>query len=119
MLELFDTCRSFLKIKKPVEFTLKPRIYRNCTGVHWAEVKDGKVLKHIIRISYSRLAEDLRQFNTVLAHEFVHAWQAEYRPIRKKAHNKSFVKKALELEKYLIAMEFDVKDLYIPNIDTE
>jgi hypothetical protein len=116
MHKLFDTCRVFLDIKKPIHFEFRERIYKNCAGVHWTNTKGDKIIKHIIKISYNQLNEE-RNFETVLAHEFVHAWQAEYKPFKKVAHNKTFVNRAKELETFLSIQGFKVKDIFNPDID--
>jgi hypothetical protein len=117
MLGIIDACKSYLKIKHPVTIIFKDRIWKNSLGVHWAEVKDNAIKCHIIKLSLKQLPDDTRNINTVLAHEFVHAWQAEYRPIRKKVHNPSFIKKAKDLQGFLGYMGYPVTDLYLPDTD--
>jgi hypothetical protein len=119
MFELFETCRVFLNIEKPIHLDIRPRIWKGSAGVHWVMLFDNKKIKnHVIKISYNGLCEE-RDFNTVLAHEFVHAWQMEHKPWKKNAHNKTFANKAKELETFLIGEGFKVKDIFNPDIDKE
>ena len=117
MYKLFETCKVFLGIQKPIHFELRARIYKNSAGVHWANKKGDTILKHVIKISYNQITDE-RNFETVLAHEFVHAWQAEYKPFKKIAHNKTFANKAMELETFLLGEGFDVKDIFRADLDT-
>jgi hypothetical protein len=117
MFELFETCRVFLNIEKPIHLDIRPKIWKDAAGAHWGMVfPDKKIKNHVIKICYNGLCED-RSFNTVLAHEFVHAWQMENKPWRKKAHTKTFIDKAKELETFLIGEGFKVKDIYNPELD--
>lgn len=117
MLELITACKTYLKLKYPVRIEFKDRIWKNNLGVHWAVYSGDKIKCHIINLSLNQLLNDTRGVNEVLAHEFVHAWQAEYKPVRKKFHTPSFVKKAKELQGFLNYMGIRVNDLYLPDVD--
>jgi len=117
MFELITVCKTYLKLKYPVRIEFKNKIWKNCLGVHWTECSGDKIKCHIIKLSLNQLTYDIRGVNEVLAHEFVHAWQAEYRPIRKKYHTPSFAKKAKELQEFLNHMGIEVNDIYLPDID--
>ncbi len=118
MLELITYCKAYLNISKPVRIELKDRIYRNYTGVSWTNyASDGSIKCHVIKVSLKRLFDDARGMNEIIAHEFVHVWQAEHKPIKKKYHTPSYIKKANSLRKFLNSSGFNIGQLYYPNVD--
>jgi hypothetical protein len=118
MLNFINACKEILKIQNPVEIVLRDRIYKGYLGVHWIEVKDsGKIKCHIIKISLKGLEKDYRDFQTILAHEFIHAWQAEYKPFKKIAHNPTFRRMSKFLENELADRGYVVSGIYLPKTD--
>lgn len=118
--KLFQYCIYFLSINAPVRFEFRQRIWKGNAGVHWATIKDnGKIKEHIIKVSSLQMynGDNGRDFNSVVAHEFVHAWQAEYKPWKKKSHNKDFVDMAGKLQKFLVNMDVEIGDIYIKEYD--
>lgn len=118
MLDFINACKEILKIQNPVEIILRDKIYKGYLGVHWTEVKDsGKIKCHVIKISLKKLENDIRGMQTILAHEFIHAWQAEYKPIKKKAHTPTFKRMSEFLETELAKKGFAVSNTFVPDID--
>lgn len=118
--KLYQYCVFFLGINAPIRFEYREKIWKGAAGVHWAMVYgNGKIKYHVIKISSSlaNSSDTCRYFDSVLAHEFVHAWQAEYKPWKKKSHNKYFQDMAMKLEKFLNSEGFDIKGIYIPEHD--
>ena len=117
MERLIKYSREYLDIKKPIRIEIKNRIYKNSAGVHWVDRLDnGKIKCHIIKVSLNQISED-RNMNTVIAHEFVHAWQAEHKPFKKIAHNNTFQNKAKDFQRYLHRIGFDIQPLYRKGVD--
>ena len=118
MFELITYCKAYLNISKPVKIELKDRIYKNYTGVSWANyASDGSIKSHVIKVSLKRLFDDARTMNEIIAHEFVHIWQFEHRPIKKKYHTPSYIKKAADLQRFLKSSGFNIGQLYYPDVD--
>lgn len=117
MENLIAACIAFLNIKCPVDIRLKSNLakkYSNCRALYYSWTKHDKPIKHIIQV---QLSDDSRNLDTIIAHEFVHAWQAEYRP-KSKVHGKSFQDMALNLRGFLCAEGFDISDdIYCPESD--
>ena len=121
MTDLFQYCIFFLGLNSPVRFEYREKIWKGNTGVHWALIYDtGEVKEHIIKASSLHMvSNDNRSFESVLAHEFVHAWQAEYKRWKKKSHNKDFQNMAKKLQEFLTEEGFDIQDIYLPEVDTK
>lgn len=118
MIKLIQACTELLEIKSPVRIEFRDRIYKNSAGVHWAMVTDkNKVKYHVIKASLPQIADSMRNLETIIAHEFVHAWQAEYKPIKKKMHTITFARKAQYLQHSLKKLGFKLNPIYMPDHD--
>lgn len=102
---------SFLGLKKPVDLRIISR-YEKYADAYYEPVysSSGKLKRHKITIY---LIDACRDFETLLAHELIHAWQEETRKT-KKAHGKAFVRCAKKME-----LEFNLKELYLAGIDVD
>ena len=100
---------NFLGLKKPVKIKIvtKPYIHADAEYLPLYNSK-GKLKSHKIWI-YT--INNTREFNTLLAHELIHAWQEEKQ--KTEIHGKHFIKYARKMETH-----FKLKEIYIPNIDT-
>lgn len=107
----------FLDLKKPIDIRLKtklPHEFKNTRAIHYSWVQGSKVLRHVIQI---RLTEDGRNLETIIAHEMIHAWQAEHKP-KSKEHGKCFQDTALHVLGYLKAEGFNIQDdIYCHGLD--
>lgn len=113
---IIAACVKYLNIQHPYRITLQSKLknpdwfaYHNCV----IDTK-GKILRHDIRITMEDI--NLYDLNTIVAHEFVHAWQTENK-IKGRTHGKQFQKMALRLQVSLLAKGFNIKDIYRPDID--
>lgn len=110
MLYLQDYIK-FLGLKKPVDITIKTRKGRDCDAYYLPSYSDrtGKLIGHKIVIW---LGEANRTFDTLLAHELIHAWQEENKKLE--IHGKHFRRLAKKME-----TAFGLCDIYIDGVDTE
>lgn len=107
---LFDVIR-LLGIKKPVDVTIKTRKGKDCDAYYLPRYSDrtAKLIGHKIVI-YA--LETTRPFDTLLAHELIHAAQEENR--REEFHGDFFREKATMLE-YTLGL----REIYLHDVDEE
>ena len=100
----------FLGLKKPVTVMLKTRIQYKVDGYHVPVYSDktGELKSHKIVIYVSNL---YRPFNTILAHELIHAWQEE-NDCRSEIHGKDFKRIAKKMSSY-----FQLENIYVKTLD--
>ena len=99
----------FLEIQKPYKIVLKPTLKGNAAE-YYQMVRKGKLVSHLIRVSISNLETDRRDLPTLVAHEFIHAWQAENNI--SEIHGREFRKQAKALGNIL-----NLDNIYIRGID--
>ena len=98
-----------LKLKKPYKIVLKSTIGKNAAEYFGMYRKNG-LCGHTIRISVNNLASDSRCINTLIVHEFIHAWQEEVGLTE--VHGPYFKKMAK-----ILAEEFNLPRIYLKNAD--
>ena len=101
----------FLGLKKPVNLKIITRKNRWADAEYEPEYseKTGKLKEHKITIFFK---DNCRDFETLLAHELIHAWQEENK--KSETHGEFFIKYAKKMEK-----EFNLKEIYIDGVDEE
>jgi len=101
----------YLGLKKPVNLKIVTRKNRWADAEYEPEYSDktGKLKEHKITIYFK---ENSRDFETLLAHELIHAWQEENK--KSETHGKFFIKYAKKMEK-----DFNLKEIYIDGVDEE
>ena len=100
----------YLGLKKPVTIRVLPKSNKWADADYEAEYSEkGKLLEHIITVYTKGLQRD---FNTLIAHELIHAWQAENN--KDEIHGPYFVKLAKKME-----TKFGLREVYLPGIDEE
>lgn len=116
--KLIHACVAYLEIQRPIDIRFVTRLkYKGWHAYHTTLNKGDKILKHVIKVSLAATFDSRRDVDTVIAHEFVHAWQAEYAP-KSAMHGKVFAEKAFELRARLITDGFDIgEDIYDAEID--
>lgn len=98
----------FLGLTLPVELTVKTKMNKKCDGQYLPKFdRKGKLSSHKITIFSLGITRD---FNTLLAHELIHAKQEEMK--QEEIHGKIFRKFAKLMEE-----EFSLEDIYIDGID--
>lgn len=107
---LHDTIQ-ILGLKKPVTVTMKNRRGRDCDAFYMPHYSDrnGRLIGH--KITIYTLESD-RPFETLLAHELIHAAQEEKG--RQEFHGEFFQYWAQELGRVL-----GLKEIYLPEVDEE
>lgn len=110
MKTLYDYIK-FLGLKKPVNLRIVTRKNRWADAEYEGEYSDktGKLIGHNITIYFK---DNSRDFETLIAHELIHAWQEEHK--KTETHGKFFVKYAKKMEK-----AFNLTEIYLPDVDAE
>lgn len=109
-MQLLNDLIKALGLQKPVMLTIKTRRGKDCDAYYMPQYSDrtGKLKAHRITI-YT--VESTRSFETLLAHELIHAKQEEQS--KEEFHGKYFVKWAADLEKQFPT----IKDIYLKGTD--
>lgn len=96
MLELIETIRATLNLKLPVKFVFEEK--ENDSAGYYIPLysKKGLLRKHKIFIN---MLDCGRSFESLIAHEMIHAWQEENR--KKDCHGKSFIKMSQHIQNVL------------------
>lgn len=109
---LINNIVGFLDLEKPFRIVIKPTIDKYTAAEYISLYRKNKLIQHRITIAVSEFSDSNgRSFESLIAHEFVHAWQEEWVKERKH-HGKHFIKMARALE-----TELGLSDIYIPGID--
>lgn len=95
--KLIIVASKILNLKAPVEVRFVPKLRnKSWNAYHIGRFNDSnKVIRHVIKI-ITGYEDYSRNTLTIIAHEMVHAWQAEYAP-KSAVHGKVFQRKAREL----------------------
>jgi hypothetical protein len=109
MYNLIAKTIGFLEIQKPYKIVLKPTLKGNAAE-YYAMMRKGRLVSHLIRVSINNLKGDVRDLDTLLAHEFIHAWQQENSI--NEIHGPEFRRMARKLGKHL-----NLDDIYIKGTD--
>lgn len=101
----------YLKLKRPINLRIITRKNRFADAEYEPEYSDktGKLIGHNITVY---LRDNSREFDTLLAHELIHAWQEENK--KQEIHGPYFIKYARKMEKH-----FNLREIYIPGVDEE
>ena len=101
----------YLGLKKRINLSIITKKNRWADAEYEPDYSDktGKLIAHNITIY---LKDNSRDFETLLAHELIHAWQEENK--KSETHGEYFIKYAKKMEK-----EFNLREIYIPDIDLE
>lgn len=101
----------FLGLKKPVNLRIITRKNKWADAEYEPDYSDktGKLKQHLITVYYK---DNTRDFETLIAHELIHAWQEENKA--QETHGKHFIKYARKMEKH-----FGLSEIYIPDIDLD
>lgn len=101
----------FLGLKKPVNLRIITRKNRWADAEYEPEYSDktGKLKEHKITIFFKN---NTRDFDTLVAHELIHAWQEEHK--KTETHGPAFIKYARKMEEH-----FGLREVYISGTDQE
>lgn len=109
MHDLIADTIGFLGIEKPYKIILKPSLKGNAAE-YYAMMRKQKLVSHVIRVSVDNLETDTRDLNTLIVHEFIHAWQQEKGLTE--IHGKYFRRMAK-----ILGHEFKMPNIYLKGID--
>jgi hypothetical protein len=110
---LLNDYSAFLKLKKPVDIQFRFCKLSEYDAEYWPKMRDnGKIKRHIIRFYVCSDLDFERDFNTLLAHELIHAYQAE-RGLTE-IHGKHFKRLAEKMSK-----RFALNNIYNSELDTD
>jgi len=99
----------YLDLKKPVVLKVNTRSNKSYDGFYIPRYSDktGKLSEHRITIYLKNASRD---FDTLVAHELIHAWQEENK--KKEIHGKYFKALAKDME-----LEYGLEKIYIKGVD--
>jgi predicted SprT family Zn-dependent metalloprotease len=99
----------YLDLKMPIVLKVNTRANKTMDGFYVPKysAKTGNLLEHRITI-YTKNAS--RDFNTLVAHELIHAWQEENK--KSEIHGKFFKALAKDMGEY-----FGLQNVYIKGVD--
>jgi hypothetical protein len=99
----------YLDLKKPVVLKVNTRSHKAMDGCYVPRYSDktGKLTEHRITI-YTK--DTYRDFDTLVAHELIHAWQEENK--KTEIHGKYFKALAKDMGEY-----FGLQEVYIKGVD--
>ena len=101
----------FLGLKKPVNLRIITKKNRWADAEYEGDYSDktGKLIGHNITVYFK---DNSRDFETLVAHELIHAWQEENK--KSETHGPAFIKYARKMEKH-----FNLREIYLPDVDEE
>ena len=110
MKNLYDYIK-FLGLKKPVNLRIVTKRNRWADAEYEGDYSDttGKLIGHNITIFFKGNSRD---FETLVAHELIHAWQEENK--KQETHGKYFKKYARKMEQH-----FNLREIYIEGVDLD
>lgn len=105
----------YLGLEKPYDVKIRSHSKAGFAGAYWSKVtKNNKLHSHLIHIYVNNL-DSPRGIEVLLAHEMIHAWQAENKKLiknKKKDHGEEFVKMAKKLGR-----AFELEGIYNKELD--
>lgn len=101
---------NMLGLTRPIIVKLSHKSHSGVCAEYWPKYRGEKLRRHIIEIFLPELASDTRTFETIIAHELIHAWQEENG--KTEIHGKHFAKMANK-----ITAHFGYRGIFDPEID--
>lgn len=107
----FYALNETLNLKHDVNVKLSRKRNTECVAEYLPDYDDGgNLIGHNITIYIRELADDVRPFDTILAHELIHAWQEEKG--FEEIHGPHFQKMAAKIGK-----TYRLKNIYVRGAD--
>lgn len=102
----------FLRLQKPYKIVIKPKLKGGASAEYYEMRRKGKLVSHLIRINVENMfASNARSLDSLIVHEFIHAWQAEYN-IQEPDHGPQFQDTAAFLG-YML----NIENIYLKGTD--
>lgn len=109
-MQLFHELIQHLKIKRPVNLLVVNKNNPEADAEYEAEYSErGRLTQHHITIFFKG---NYRDFDTLLAHELIHAWQEEHKLTEH--HGPEFKKLARK-----VGEKFSLPEIYVPDVDID
>ena len=103
-------CVKILKLARPFKIEIVSASNPKMDAAYWPKYSEKKLkLTHMIRVY---LGQSARSLETLIAHEFIHAWQEENK--LSEYHGPEFIRMARKLE-----YKLGLSEIYIPGTDIE
>lgn len=110
MHDLIEKTVRFLKLKKSYRLIIVPKLTSKNRAEYTGRFKKGVLYMHDIYITMQGMQNEARSLETLVVHEFIHAWQQEKG--HTDIHGKSFKRKAKQL-----GLVFNMSNIYLKDID--
>ena len=112
-------CRKFLELKKVFEIRIKSKSHSWAAGFCEQHTRKGVIIKHVITLYIPQIEKSEFDLYAVIAHEFIHAWQAETLKDYQ-YHGLEFQAKAREITDYF-RVDWHIKliDVFSPATDID
>jgi hypothetical protein len=69
----------WMKLECPIKYEFRPNSHKWMRAYHQAQINSkGKIKHHKIVIYMGDFQDETRNLMTLICHELIHAWQAEY-----------------------------------------
>ena len=117
MQSVIQHCVSIMNLKKPYKVSLVSKMRDKVCAFYTASYSaKGILLRHNIKVNMQTVTEGYRTLNSLIVHEFIHAWQEEHNITE--FHGKDFERMAKILEIFFQSNGYtDVTDVFIKGTD--
>ena len=106
---LIEDLVRYLDLEIPYRIIIKPSLKSGCCGEYVEMRRKGKLIQHRISLAADSFIE--RSFESLIAHELIHAWQVEWTK-ETEHHGKEFKRMARNIEQ-----EFGIPSIFIQGTD--
>ena len=106
---LIEDLVRYLDLEIPYRIIIKPKLSDNACGEYVEMRRKGKLFQHRVTLGADWFNQ--RSFESLVAHELIHAWQVEW-TTEKKHHGKEFRRMARNIEQ-----EFGIPNVFIKGVD--
>ncbi len=105
----------YLGVEKPYEIRISSKPHDWAAGFCEQRMRKGKIIKHVITLYLPSIIASGFSLESVIAHELIHAWQAEEGILLEgQYHGEDFAYAAADVEQ-----TFGIDEVYDPENDTE
>lgn len=120
--QFYDFCdgvAKYLELRKPYEIRIKSKSHSWAAGFCEQHTRKGRIVKHVITIYIPQCQASEYDFYSIIAHEFIHAWQAE-NDLLDEYHGAAFQNMATEITNYFwMEHSINLIKVYSPETDID
>jgi hypothetical protein len=118
--EFCEGLRVFLDLDSPYELRIMSKPHAWAAGFCEQRMRKGKITKHVITLYIPTIEASGFDFYGVIAHEFVHAWQAENGLLWEGAyHDETFAVQCHRVAVWAADQGIDIGPVYHPETDVD